>query len=334
MSFKFAEQSERKFLDELNPAISLCVVHIKEINMKIRFLSLLLAIFLSLTHVPAVHAELKVVATQALFADLVKEVGGDKVEVKSIASPKFNVHFYSPKPSDVRAVKEADLYVNAGLDLEAWSDPLLEAAGKPNLMRGQPGNVDLSTGIELLDVPVSLSRAQGDVHVFGNPHFHMDPENSRIMVRTLTKKMQESDPANAEYFSIQEAKFLKQLDEKIVEWKKLCRHCQGQEIVSYHEDIAYFARFLGLRDQQYIEPKPGIPPTARHLQFLEKYIQDQQVKAIVLPTYYSRNEAKKLATRVGANVITICQNAGELSGTEGFFNFFDHNFRQISEGLQ
>src|SRR3990167_3518430 len=115
---------------------------------------------------------LNIVTTQAIFADLVQEIAGDKANVIAIASPKYNVHFIQPKPSDVRKVSKADLYVNAGLDLEAWSDPLLEAVGEPRLFRNREGNVDLSAGIRLLNVPDHpLTRAEGDVHAFGNPHF-------------------------------------------------------------------------------------------------------------------------------------------------------------------
>lgn len=295
----------------------------------------IITMFLSIKFCSAAHAELNIVATQTIFADLAREIGGEKINVKAIASPKFNVHFYSPKPSDVRAVKEADLYVNAGLDLEAWSDPLLEAAGKPQLMRGQSGNVDLSMGIRLIDPPRQpVSRSHGDVHLFGNPHFHMDPRNFRVMAGTLLARLKAKDPGNAAYYEENARKFLERLDRKIGEWQRLCGHCSGQEIVSYHKDIAYFANFLGIKDEQYLEPKPGIPPTAKHLQFLADHVAARHVKAIVLPTYYSRKQADKLAKRVGAKVITVCQNAGEMPGTDSFFDFFDYNIRQISEGLK
>src|SRR3989338_2215084 len=152
---------------------------------------LTLTAFLILVSQPLHAAEpLKVVATQALFADLVKEVGRESVDVYAVASPKFNVHFIQPRPSDVRKTAKADLYVNAGLDLEAWSDPLLEAAGNPSLFRGGERNLDLSKGVVLLKVPAgSLSRSEGDLHLFGNPNFHMNPENGRIMVRQIAEKL-------------------------------------------------------------------------------------------------------------------------------------------------
>ncbi len=292
--------------------------------------------FMGMINIPSVFAgQLKIVATQRIYADLVKEIGKDKVDVKAVASPKYNIHFIQPKPSDVRNVTNADLYVNGGLDLEAWSDPLLEAAGKPQLFRNGERNVDLSQGIRLLEVPDHpLSRAEGDIHVFGNPHFQMNPENAKIMVKTILTKLKEIDPANASYYEESAQLFLVKLDQKISEWKSLCVHCAGKEIISYHEDIEYFADFLGLKAEQFLEPKPGIPPTPKHLAFLEGYIKEHNVKAIVLPTYFSRTEANKLANRIGAKVVTICQGVGEVPGTDDFFSFFDYNVKQISEALQ
>jgi zinc/manganese transport system substrate-binding protein len=286
---------------------------------------------------PPLHAAepLKIVATQALFADLVKEVGKDAVEVSFVASPKFNVHFIQPKPSDVRRVSKADLYVNSGLDLEAWSDPLLEAAGKPSLFRGADRNLDLSRGIPLRNVPEgSLSRSEGDQHLFGNPHFHMDPENARTMVKTIADKLKGIDPANAAAYEANAADFLARLDARLEEWKRECAHCAGQEILSYHDDVEYLAHFLGLTAHRFLEPKPGIPPTARHLASLVADVKEHGVRAIVQPTYYSRNTADYVAGKTGAKVVLIAQNAGELPGTETFFGLFDANVKAISEALK
>ncbi len=281
------------------------------------------------------ESKLKVVATQTMYSEIVKEIGKDKVDVKYVAPPKFNVHFIQPKPTDVRNITKADLYVDAGLDLEAWSDSLLEAAGKTEFFRGRERNVDMSKGIRLLDVPDhQLSRAEGDIHLYGNPHYNLNPENVKIMAENVLEKLKSIDPANASYYETNEKAFVSRLDEKMIEWRNLCAHCKGQEILSYHKDIAYFADFLGLKAEQYIEPKPGIPPTPKHLEFLEGYVKSKNIKAIVMPTYYPKDAAEKLSQRVGAKVVTICQNVGETPGTEDIFSFFNYNFKQISEALK
>ncbi len=279
--------------------------------------------------------KLNVVTTTTMFAELVKEIGGDKVDVKHVASPKFNIHFIQPKPSDVRNVANADLFVFTGLDLEAWVDPLLEAAGKPSLFRGGEHNVDLSTGIKLLKVPTgSLSRSMGDLHLFGNPHYAMSPESIKIAANTLLGKLKSVDPANASYYEGREKDFISRLNAKIDEWKRLCAHCVGKEVISYHDDFEYMADFLGIKTEQFIEPKPGIPPTPKHLEFLESYVKEKGVGAIVMPTYFPKDGAERLANRVGAKVITVCQNVGEAPGTNGIFNLFDYDIKQINEALK
>ena len=278
---------------------------------------------------------LKVVTTQAMYADLVKQIGGDKVDVKFVALPKFNVHFIQPRPSDVRNVARADLVVYTGLDLEAWWEPLLEAGGKPDLFPGRQRSVDMSRGIRLLDVPDHpLSRAEGDIHLFGNPHFAMNPENVKIMVGTALEKLSNVDPTQASFYEENYKAFISKLDGKIAEWRSLCAACRGQEIISYHKDIVYFADFLGIKAEQYLEPKPGIPPTPKHLEFLEGYVKAHKIKAIAMPTYFPRDAAEDLNKRIGGKVVTICQNLGELPGTEDVFSFFDYNFKQISDALK
>ncbi len=278
---------------------------------------------------------LKIVTTQAMYADIVKQIGKDEVDVKFVAPPKFNVHFIQPKPSDVRNVAHADLVVYTGLDLEEWWGPLLEAAGKPDFFPGRERSVDMSKGIRLLNVPDHpLSRAEGDIHLFGNPHIPMSPENVKIMAVTVLQKLKDIDPANSSFYEENEKEFVSRLYQKMTEWKALCNNCKNQEIISYHEDIAYFADFLGLKAEQFLEPKPGILPTPKHLEFLQEYVKVHNIKAIVMPTYFPHDAAEDLTKKIGGKVVTICQNLGEVPGTEDVFSFFDYNFKQISEALK
>lgn len=313
------------------------LIRLKQALILAAFPIAVLGSFLSMAAEPLYAAEgkINIVTTTTLFADLVRKVGGERVDVKSVASPKFNIHFIQPRPSDVRNVTKADLYVFYGLDIEAWSDPLLEAAGRSELFRGGARNLDLSAGIPLLEVPQGpLSRSMGDIHLFGNPHYQMNPENARIMAGNIAAKLKEIDPDGTETYDRNLADFLSKLDAKIGEWRALCSHCAGQEIISYHKDIVYFADFLGLKVNHYFEPKPGIPPTPKHLSFLESYMKEKGVKAIVTPIYYSRTGPEAVAARTGAKVAVICQNPGETEGTEDFFLFFDYNFKTIAEALR
>jgi ABC-type Zn uptake system ZnuABC Zn-binding protein ZnuA len=174
----------------------------------------------------------------------------------------------------------------------------------------------------------------GDLHLFGNPHYAMSPENVKVVAGTLLDRLKYTDPANASYYEARENDFISRLDAKIDEWKTLCAHCKGKEVISYHDDFEYMADFLEVKAEQFIEPKPGIPPTPKHLEFLESYVKEKGVSAIVMPTYFPKDGAERLAKHVGTKVVTVCQNVGEVPETDSIFNFFEYNFKQISEALK
>ncbi len=279
--------------------------------------------------------KIKIIATTTTFASLVHAIGGDRVEAKSISLPKFNTHFFQPKFSDVRNVQKADLFVQAGLDHELWTEAILEAAGKPPLFRGAENNIPMAEGIKLLDVPQGpLSRAQGDVHIFGNPHIWMSPENARIMTVNLLERLKTHNPENAAYYDENAKAFLDRLDKKIPEWKAMAASVRGKKVVSYHKDIAYFADFMGFEAKRFYEPKPGIPPSPKDLISLQNYMREQRIKAIIQPVYYSREATDALAKRAGGKVYIICQNSGELPGTDDYISLFDYNAKTIIEALK
>lgn len=277
---------------------------------------------------------LKVAATLSTFADLVKQVGGDRVEVSTIAPPRFNPHFIEPRPSDVLKVKKADLLVHAGLDLEVWRGPLIDAAGNPRAFPGQPGELDLSKGIALLEVPDKpLSRLMGDIHLFGNPHYWTSPENGRIMVRAIAEKLVEMDPAHAEEYRERLSGFLARLDGKIAEWKQLCLGLKGKEVVAYHNQWPYLAQFTGIKVEQFLEPKPGVPPSPKHLGFLEQYMKERGIRAIIQPTYFQKGSSEALARRVGGEVVILCEGVKELPEASDYIAFVDYNVRQLVQAV-
>jgi len=277
---------------------------------------------------------LNVVTTLPTFADLVKTVGGDHVAVSAIASPKFNPHFIEPKPSDVLKVKRAELFIHAGLDLELWRGPLLDAAGNTRLFPGGPGELDLSQGIELLEVPGrAVTRAEGDIHIYGNPHYWVDPENAKIMARTIADKLSALDPTHEPEYHQNLQNFLGRLDRKIVEWHARLAPYQGQELVGYHNEWPYFMRFAGLRMEHFLEPKPGIPPTPQQIEFIERYAKEHHVRAIVQATYFPTRAAETLARRAGMNVTLLCQSVGEVPEASDYVAMTEYNVTQLIRGL-
>lgn len=277
---------------------------------------------------------LRVVATLSVFADLVKQVGGEEVQVSFIASPRFNPHFIEPKPSDVLKVKQADLLVHGGLDLEVWRGPLLDAAGNPKLFPGGQGELDLSVGIPLMEVPDRpLTRLMGDIHLYGNPHYWIGPENAKIMARAIAAKLTEIDPTHAAAYQQRLADFLSRLDHKMAQWQQAAAALRGKEVVAYHNEWPYLAEFLGITTERFLEPKPGVPPGPQQLAALEAYMKAHGIRVIVQATFAPRGPAEALAKRTGATVVTLCQNVGELPEANDYLSFLDYNIRQLTQAL-
>ncbi|MDP7638907.1 MAG: metal ABC transporter substrate-binding protein [Candidatus Hydrogenedentes bacterium] len=280
-------------------------------------------------------APLKVVATLSTFADLVETVGGDRVEVTHIASPKFNPHFIDPKPSDVLNVKRADLFVHAGLDLELWRFPLVDAAGNARARPGGDGELDLSQGIRLLEVPQdNVSRAEGDIHMFGNPHYWTNPENAKVMARSIAKKLSELDPAGAAGFEERAQAFLDRVDRKIPQWRERIEAAGVKEVVAYHNSWPYLMEFLGLKLDQFVEPKPGVPPSPRHLDFMTNYIKEQDIPVIIQSQYFSLRKTKMLAKRTNATIAPLVQNVAESKETSDYVAMVEYNVETVSRACE
>lgn len=282
------------------------------------------------------HAQepLRVVTTLSTFADLARQIGKEHVKVESIASPRFNPHFIEPKPTDVLKVKRADLFVHAGLDIELWRYPLVDAAGNIEARSGGSKELDLSEGISLLGIPDSISRSKGDIHMYGNPHYWTSPINGEIMANLIAKKLIEIDPTNAQDYRLNLQKFLGEAEARASEWKQIAKKTQGQELIAYHDEWPYLMAYLGIKNQEFLEPKPGIPPSPGHLERLEKYIKEKQIKAIVQATFYSTEAANSLAQRTGVRVVKLCQSVGELPECDNYLNFVGYNISQLNLVLQ
>ncbi len=278
---------------------------------------------------------IRVVATLSTFADLAKTIGGDRVEVATIASPRFNPHFIEPKPSDVLRVKRAELFIHAGLDLELWRWPLLDAAGNRDVMVGGPRELDLSRGISLLEVPDrAVSRAEGDIHLYGNPHYWLGPENAEVMAKAICDKLYELDPQHADPYHQRLEVFLSRLQERIKSWRARMVPYAGREVIGYHKEWPYLMEFAGLRMEQFLEPKPGIPPTPKHVEFIERYVRDHRISALVQPTYVPKQTAEAIARRTGASVVVLCQSVGELPACADYLSTMEYNIDQLVTALR
>ncbi len=297
---------------------------------------LMVFIFCFISNLPSYAAgKLKIVTTLSTFADLVKTIGGEQVDVSYIASPRFNPHFIEAKPSDVLRVKRADLFVHAGLDLEAWRWSLVDATGNAEVRPEGSKELDLSRGIELLEIPTSsLTRASGDIHVYGNPHYWMNPENGKKMAQTICDKLCELDPQSENLFHQNLKSFLDLLDQKISEWKSLINPYKGQEFIAYHNEWIYFTTFLDLKIELFLEPKPGIPPTPNQVRLVEERIKSKGIRGIIHSDYFPKNASQAVAQKTGIKVLLLCQNVGELPQASDYIHMIDYNVKQVVETLE
>lgn len=277
--------------------------------------------------------KIRVVATTTTLASMTRAIGGDSVDVYAVASPKQDIHFYAPTPKDVLKVKKAQMFIHGGLDLEAWRGPLLDAAGNPLFLGGGKRSVDVSQGVPLLEVPSTLSRAGGDIHIFGNPHYWLDPVNGKVMAANIAEGLSRLKPGQAGFFKKNLAEFSKRIDQKTTEWTTALAPYQGTALVVYHRSWPYFASRFALAIAGELEPRPGIPPTPRHLNELGKLIKNKSVRVIVKESFYESRMPGKLARETGTRVVDLVQAVGEKREIVDYFSIFDYNVRVLRQAL-
>lgn len=279
-------------------------------------------------------AELKVVATTSEYGALARQIGGDRVTVTTIAKPTEDPHFVDARPSQIVAMHRADVLIEGGAELEiGWLTPLLDGARNPRIVAGAPGRVVASEGIQLLDIPASADRSQGDAHLAGNPHFMLDPDNAKVVAAHLARVFTALDAAGAELYRANLAAALADLDARIREWAEVLAPFKGRAIVTYHPTWRYFCRRFGLDATTFLEPKPGIPPSPPHLAQVIAKMQAQNIRVLLLEPYQPRKTAEAVAAHNGARVVEVCQFPGGIPGTETYIELIDTNVRRIAQAL-
>ncbi len=302
---------------------------------KIIFLSLYLCLSLCF-HSNKLFAsdKVRIVTTTSTIADLVRQIAGDYADVYYIASPKRDIHFIAPTPKDVLKVKKAQVFVHSGLDLEAWRGPLLDAVGRTDLMwPSGDKQIDVSKGISLLEVPTSLSRSQGDQHAYGNPHYAMDPANAKIMVNNIQEGLSNIIPDKSGYFKKNADDLNQRINEKLKDWTKRMSLYQGMEVVTYHRNWIYFTKRFGFIITGEVEPKPGIPPTAKHMATLIDSMKEKKIKIIMTESFRDSRVSEKIARATGAKVLILAQDVGETKEGKDYISMMEQNIHLLEEVL-
>ncbi len=290
---------------------------------------------LSLTTTLAAEARLNVVTTLPDCAAIAREIGGDNVDVTVLAKPTEDPHFVDARPSFVVKLRQADVLIDGGAELEmGWLPPLLQNARNSKIQVGQPGRVEASQGIRLMEVPGQLTRAAGDVHAMGNPHFMVDPIIAKAVAAHIASTFAAVDPAHAAGYQTNEKKFESTINARLQEWGAKLLPYRGQSLVAYHDSWPYFAHRFGFKIDLFLEPKPGIPPSPSHLAEVIAQMKAQHIKAIIVEPYHNRKIAEKVAQSTGAKVVDFAQFPGALPGTETYAQLIDKLVNNLAAALQ
>jgi len=325
-------------------------------------LALLLAIPLS----TRAQGRIKVVGSTPDFAAVAQEIGGDRVEVDHIAAGNQDPHFVLPKPSFALMLRDADLFINTGLDLEMWAPILIDKSRNRRIMEGENGYVAVAGGVDLMDVPQgSLDRSAGEIHVYGNPHFHTSPVEMRAVALSIRDGLQRIDPTSADLYEERCDDFIRRIDEALfgqelvalVGGDELCLRVRngtlleylettevegrslqdrlggwlarampfrGTRVIAYHKNWNYFARDFGLQIIDYVEAKPGIPPSARHVKEVIDEIAQYDIRLMLVANYFEKNTPGKIEERTGVTALFLPLSVGGERGIETLFDLYNY----------
>jgi zinc/manganese transport system substrate-binding protein len=307
----------------------------------------------------------RVVTTLAVYASIAEEVGGEGVEVESIAGPVVDAHFVRPTPSFAVTVRNADVFVTTGLDLELWVPALLDRAGNAAVSEGGQGYVAAHTGIQLLDVPATVSRSEGDVHIYGNPHLHTDPLRALQVARNITTGLRRVDPARQAVWGEGLSRFAdrihralfgdelvdilggeslerlalagtlddflqsnqlegRPLSERLGGWLARARPLKGLDIICYHKNWAYLEDRFGVTCAEYVEPRPGIPATPRHLSRLVGHMHEHGHQIVLAANYFDDSSVRAVAGRGEGRAVVVPLYPGGADGVTTYFDLIDY----------
>lgn len=276
-------------------------------------------------------SKLNVVTSTEDLAAIGREIGGDHITIDSIAKGYQDPHFVEPKPSFLLKLRNADVLAVVGLQLEiGWLPPLITQSGNSKIQVGNKGYFDVSTACEILELPAGIvTRADGDVHPLGNPHYWLDPENGRRIGRAMKDKFSELQPADAAYFGQRLKEFEQRLTDSEKRWDAEMAPFKGRKVVTYHRSFPNFAKRFGLNIVDYVEPKPGIPPTPTHTLELINKMKQENVKLILVEPYFDMKTPNSVAQQVGGTALVLLPSVGGEKQVQTYFQLFDYDINLL-----
>ena len=282
------------------------------------------------------QSKLKVVATTADLAAIASEVGGDKVQVDAFGKGYQDPHFVEPKPSFILLANRADLLIAVGRELEiGWLPPLVNSSRNSKIQLGAPGYLDASLNVKILEIPTGqITRAMGDVHPSGNPHYWLDPGNGRKIAMAIRDKLSELSPADKAYFAQRYSDFDAHLAAAQKKWDAVMAPYKGAKIVTYHRSWPNFVDRFGLDVIGYVEPKPGIPPSPSHTLELIDEMKRQGVKLILVEPYFDQKTPLAIASQVGGKVLVLAPSVGGTKEATDYIQLFEYDVNLLASTLK
>jgi len=297
-------------------------------------LSCLLGLMLAIT--PAWAAKkLNVVGSTEDMASISREIGGDRVNVEAIARGYQDPHFVEPKPSFLLKLQKADVLVQVGRQLEiGWLPALINQSRNSKIQVGAPGYLDASLNCEILEIPTKeVTRAMGDVHPVGNPHYWLDPQNGLRIAKALEEKFSQLQPEDAKYFAERYSDFDRRLREAEKKWEAQMAQYRGRKVVTYHNSWPNFAKRFGLDVVGYVEPKPGIPPSPKHTLELIGFMKRENVKLILVEPYFDLRTPRSIARDTGGQVLVLMPSVGGVKEIKDYFDLFDYDLKLLTSAF-
>ena len=285
---------------------------------------------------PASAQVLRVVTTTADLGSLARDVGGDKVTVVALARGYQDPHFVDPKPSFILEVSRANLLIVIGRELEiGWLPPLINNSRNAKVQPGGTGYLDASANVKILEIPTGqITRAMGDVHPSGNPHYWLEPDNGRRIAGAIRDKLSELAPANRAYFAQRHSDFDRRLGEAQKRWSATMVPYKGAKIVTYHRSWPNFMEYFGLDVIAYVEPKPGVPPSPTHTLEVIAEMKRQNSKIIVVEPYFDLKTAQSVATQVGGKVLVLAPSVSGVKEATDYVQLFEYNINLLASTLK
>ena len=294
--------------------------------------SALLIALLAVTSAALAQDRVQVVTTTTDLRSLTEAVGGDRVAAVSLVPPNLDAEEYQPKPQDVLRLKQARLLVRVGLDYDLWLDRLLAQVGRPDISRGGPAYVDASFAIAVLELRgMSIGPGDGHAHGSGNPHYWLDPKNAETITANIVEALARIDPANAKTYEANRQAFLTRLNAKLTEWESKLGALKAMPIVAYHNSWPYFARRFRLDVIGFIETKPGVPPSPSHLAEIVRDMRARGARIVLRELHEPERDVAFVASRAGAQVVTLAASVGALPGADDYISLFDVNVAALTK---